>query len=97
MKERKAVYAKYKEDAGSALNSCIAFMDGAKIRITLCIGLSVLQRSCYSVHKCIHCLVYQTITMPDVSSFTSLDWLKHVNQTLSSTESPELMKNYRSI
>ena len=46
MEDRAAVYEKYIEDAGGALNTCKGFMDGTKIRITHPTGLSVLKSFC---------------------------------------------------
>eukprot|EP00171_Calliarthron_tuberculosum_P021462 IDg21462t1 len=47
------------------LKKCVGFIDGTKIRMCRPSGPGTLQRSVYSGHKRMHCLVYQTITTPD--------------------------------
>lgn len=65
MKERAEVYAECIFMRSDALPKCVGFMDGTKVRIARPGGRSIVQRSCYSGHKRIHCLVFQTITTPD--------------------------------
>lgn len=47
------------------LPHCLGFIDCPKIQICRPFGLGSPQRNCYSVHKRMHCLVYQTLTTPD--------------------------------
>lgn len=65
MKEREEMHAKAIHEEGAPLNNCVGFIDCTRIAMCRPGGRSVLQRSTYSGHKRIHCLIYQTITTPD--------------------------------
>ena len=65
LQERAAMYADAIHSSGAPLDSCVGFIDGTKIKICRPGGASSLQRACYSGHKRMHSLVYQTITTPD--------------------------------
>ena len=62
---RAELYADCIKAAGAPLDSCVGFMDCTKIKMTRPGGHGSIQRSCYSGHKRMHCLIYQTITTPD--------------------------------
>ena len=53
------------KNAGAPLDSCVEFIDCSKIKMKRPGGHGSKQRSCYSVHKRMHGLIFQTITMPD--------------------------------
>lgn len=55
-----AIYA-----AGAPLDRCVGFIDCTKVRMSRPGGHGSMQRSTYSGHKRMHCLVYQTLTTPD--------------------------------
>lgn len=63
--ERAALYADAIIAKGAPLDSCVGFIDCTKIRMTRPGGHGSLQRACYSGHKRMHCLIYQTVTTPD--------------------------------
>lgn len=65
MRSRAELYAAAIEYMGAPLDRCVGFLDCTKIRMTRPGGANVNQRSCYSGHKRMHCLMYMTITTPD--------------------------------
>ena len=54
------VYAK-----GVELENCVGFINYTRIQMCRPGGENAMQRSVYSGHKRLHCLIYQTITSPD--------------------------------
>ena len=62
---RAELYADCIKATGAPLDSCVGFMDCTKIKMTRPGDHGSIQRSCYSGHKRMHCLIYQTITSPD--------------------------------
>ena len=60
-----ARYASAIEQCGAPLDSCIGFIYCTKIKMNRLGGHGSNQRACYSGHKRMYCLVYQTITTPD--------------------------------
>lgn len=69
--ERAEMYAAALNGASSPLDNFIGFKDCTKIRMARPGGNNFFQRSCYSGHKRMHCLVYQTITAPNGLIFAS--------------------------
>lgn len=65
LRERAALYSNAVSSRGAPLESCVGFIDCTKIRMTRPGGHGSMQRSCYSGHKRMHCLIYQTVTTPD--------------------------------
>jgi len=65
IEERAEQYAVAVKEKGAPLDNCLGFIDCSKIEMSRPGGNGTLQRSCYSGHKRMHCLVYQTITTPD--------------------------------
>ena len=65
LKERAELYSTAIKEAGAPLEKCVGFIDYTKIKMCRPSGPNVYQRSCYSGHKRIHCLIHQTITTPD--------------------------------
>lgn len=65
MKDRAELYAKVIHEKGAPLDNCVGFIDCTKIAMARPGGHGTLQRSTYSGHKRIHCLIYQTMTTPD--------------------------------
>lgn len=65
MVERAPSYADAIHRQAGCLDKCVAFIDGTKIRMCRPGGGGTLQRSVYSGHKRVHCLVYQTLNTPD--------------------------------
>lgn len=65
LRERAALYAERIKCKGAPLDRCVGFIDCTKIRMERPGGINGLQRSCYSGHKRMCCLSYQTITTPD--------------------------------
>lgn len=65
MQGRAALYADALKEEGCPLHTCVGFIDCTKIRIQRPGGHGTNQRSCYSGHKRMHCLIYQTISTPD--------------------------------
>ena len=65
MRERAPMYAERVRAKGAPLERCVGFMDCTKIRMERPGGINSLQRACYSGHKRMPCLVYQTVTTPD--------------------------------
>lgn len=65
LQQRTTAYANPVKEAGAPLNRCVGFIDCTKIRMCRPGGTNVNQRSCYSGHKRVHCLSYQTLTTPD--------------------------------
>ena len=65
MRDRAQVYADSVSEKGAPLDKCVGFMDCTKIRMERPGGENSMQRSCYSGHKRMPCLIYQTITTPD--------------------------------
>ena len=59
------LYADCVKAAGAPLDSCVRFMDCTKIKMNRPSVHGSIQRSCYSGHKRMHCLICQTITTPD--------------------------------
>eukprot|EP00171_Calliarthron_tuberculosum_P019950 IDg19950t1 len=53
------------QESGVPLDSCVGFIDYTKIIISRPGGHGTNQRACYSYHKHMHCLFYQTITTSD--------------------------------
>lgn len=58
MQECASLYPRSIHDAGGELERCIGFMDGTKIQMARPGSASIVQRSCYSGHKGVHCLLY---------------------------------------
>lgn len=54
-----------KNGAAAPLGKLIGFIDWTKIKINTPRGHGAYQRSVYSEHKHFHCLIYQSLTMPD--------------------------------
>lgn len=65
LRRRAHLYAQGIVDADGPLDRCVGFLDCTKVRISRPGGPNVNQRSCYSGHKRMHCLIYQTLTTPD--------------------------------
>lgn len=65
LQSRSFLYADAIHRAGSALSECVGFIDCTRIKIQRPSGSNVLQRSCFSGHTRIHCLIYQTLSTPD--------------------------------
>lgn len=65
LRSRAALYASAIKDAGAPLERCVGFVDCTKIRMSRPGGGGANQRSCYSGHKRMHCLIYQSLTTPD--------------------------------
>jgi len=65
MDKRAPLYARSIQENGGALNSCVGFIDGTKIKMARPSGPAMHQRAVYSGHKRFHCLTYQTISTPD--------------------------------
>lgn len=65
LRERAAIYAESIRDNNAPLPNCVGFIDCSNIRICRPGGEGANQRSCYSGHKRVHCLKYQTLTTPD--------------------------------
>ena len=63
--EHAHLYAKAVRDKGGALENCVGFMDGTKIKMCRPGGERANQRANYSGHKRFHGLTYQTGTVPD--------------------------------
>lgn len=59
--ERTAMYEDAIKEKGALIATCFGFIDCTKIWKNRSRGAVSMQRSCYSGHKQIHCLVYQTI------------------------------------
>ena len=74
--ERAELYASAIKDKGAPLDNCVGFIDCSKIQMSRPGGDGEAQRACYSGHKRMHCLVYQTITTPDglIFTFTDMRW-----------------------
>lgn len=58
-------YADAIHEAGAPYPDCIGFIDCTKIKMQRPGGHSSNQRACYSGHKRMHCLNYQTLSTPD--------------------------------
>ena len=65
LRQRAALYAECVKDKGAPLDKCVAFIDCTKIRMQRPGGQNSNQISCYSGHKRMPCLSYQTLTTPD--------------------------------
>lgn len=65
LQENSIKYARSIYDKGEPLDKCIGFIDVTKIKMCRLSGENRYQRSCYSGHKRVHGLTYQTITTPD--------------------------------
>lgn len=65
LRSRASAYANAIAEAGAPLPRCVGFIDCTKIKISRPGGHGSLQRSVYSGHKRMHCLIYQTLTTPD--------------------------------
>eukprot|EP00171_Calliarthron_tuberculosum_P020630 IDg20630t1 len=59
------MYAEAVEAKGAALDNCVGFIDGTKIKMCRPGGANSNQRAVYSGHKRFHALSYQTVTVPD--------------------------------
>ena len=59
------LYANAVHESGAPLDSCICFIDCTKVKITRPGGHCSNQRSVYSGDKRLHCLSYQSITIPE--------------------------------
>lgn len=80
LKQRAGEYAKAIEEAGSPLEKCVGFIDCTRIRMCRPGGNNAVQRSVYSGHKRVHCLIYQSLTTPDglmFSLFGPLEGRRH--------------------
>lgn len=62
---RADMYADSIRSAGAPLHDCVGFIDCTKIRMQRPGGTGANQRACYSGHKRVHCLIYQTLSTPD--------------------------------
>lgn len=62
---RAEVYARAIHERGAPLDNCIGFIDCTRIAMCRPGGRGHLQRTVYSGHKRLLCLIYQTITTPD--------------------------------
>lgn len=62
---RAQMYAEAISEQGSPLDSVFGFIDCTKIRMCRPGGPPLNQRSVYSGHKRMHCLIYQTLSTPD--------------------------------
>lgn len=65
MQPRAARYAELIQENGAALDNCVGFIDCTKIQMQRPGGPGLMQRSVYSGHKRMHCLIYQTVCTPD--------------------------------
>lgn len=65
LRRRAEMYAESIRNAGAPLHRCVGFIDCTKVRMQRPGGHGSLQRSVYSGHKRMHCLIYQTLTTPD--------------------------------
>lgn len=63
--KREECYAEALSARVAVLDSCVGFIDVSKIRMCRSGGSNVMQRRVYSGHKRMHCLLYQTGTVPD--------------------------------
>ena len=55
------------------MDLCVVLMDFTKIRMVSPTGINSFERSCYSGHKRMSILTYQTITTPDGKMFSIQD------------------------
>ena len=65
MTERAEMYAAAIHQKGAPLDNCVGFIDCTKVQMSRPGGAGTLQRACYSGHKRLHCLLYQSLTTPD--------------------------------
>ena len=65
LQQRATLYAEAINNAGAPLEKCVGFIYCTKRKMARPSGNNSFQRSVYSGHKRIHCLIYQTITTPD--------------------------------
>lgn len=65
MQARANLYAEVLRQNNCPLDSCVGFIDCTKIRMTRPGGHGSNQRSCYSGHKRMHCLIHQSLSTPD--------------------------------
>lgn len=65
LRDRADAYSTGIKNLGAALEKCVGFLDCTKIRMCRPGGASMCQRSVYSGHRRMHCLMYMTITTPD--------------------------------
>ena len=65
VRNRAVAYADAIFQGGAALDKCVGFIDGTKIKCARPGGSAANQRCVYSGHKRCHCLTYQTVTVPD--------------------------------
>lgn len=70
LRELAPLYAECIHNSGAPLPCCIAFIDCTKINMCSLGGPNINQRCCYTGHKRMHCLNYQTIMTPDVLLFS---------------------------
>jgi len=64
VQERAVQNAEAIANKGAPRQNCVGFVDCTKIRMCRPKG-STRQGACYSGHKRVHCLTYQTVTAPD--------------------------------
>lgn len=62
-------YAAAIHAAGLTYENCFRLIGGAKIRKQRLGGLCSIHLACSSGHKRVHCLIYQTLSTPDVFIF----------------------------
>lgn len=80
LRERSEICATAIVDAGVTLDSCVGFIDGARIVISRPGGSYIQKRSCFSGHKRFHCLMFRTPNTPDdliFSMFGNLEVRRH--------------------
>ena len=62
--ERAELCASAFKDKRAPLDNCVGFIDCSKTKVSRPAKEVAAQRTFYSGHKRMHCLVYQTITTP---------------------------------
>ena len=62
MSRRAEMYAKSVFVKGAPLSNCVGFIDGTKIKIA---RPTRAEGACYSGHRILHCLKFQTVSTPD--------------------------------
>ena len=89
---RAEAYANAIKNSGDPLHNCAGFIECIKIRMQRPGGSYSNQRSCYSGHKHVHCLICQTLSTPDEHTFHYTDQQKVGNMILLSSTKVDGMK-----
>ena len=96
MQARARLYADVLKEHDCPLYNCVGFIDCTKIRISRPGGHGSLQRSTYSGHKRMHCLIYQSLSTPDGLIYAlhgPVEGRRHDLTLLYQSEWEEVMQN----